>query len=93
MPDQLTLATQADRGFEAHRKPTPRDGFLAEMDKVVPWSEVCAAVEHPLRVVRRQFGHVKARYRGLARNGAPMLTLFTLSNVWMVRERLQAQTG
>ncbi|MBB3227577.1 hypothetical protein FHW69_002200 [Luteibacter sp. Sphag1AF] len=45
MSDQLTLATQADRGFEAHRKPTRWDVFLAEMDKVVPWSALCAAIE------------------------------------------------
>jgi IS5 family transposase len=45
MPDQLTLATQADGGFEAHRKATRRDVFLAEMDKVVPWPELCALIE------------------------------------------------
>jgi IS5 family transposase len=45
MPDQLTLATQSDGGFEAHRKATRRDVFLAEMDKVVPWSELCAVIE------------------------------------------------
>jgi len=45
MPDQLTLALQADGGFEAHRKPTRRDVFLAEMDKVVPSSELCAVIE------------------------------------------------
>jgi IS5 family transposase len=45
MPDQLTLATQADSGFEAHRKPTRRDVFLAEMDKVVPWAALCALIE------------------------------------------------
>jgi IS5 family transposase len=44
MPEQLTLATEADGGFEAHRKPTRRDVFLAEMDKVVPWSELCAVI-------------------------------------------------
>ncbi|MBB6187505.1 hypothetical protein HDE77_001869 [Rhodanobacter sp. MP7CTX1] len=31
------MATQADGDFEAHRKPTRRDVFLAEMDKVVPY--------------------------------------------------------
>jgi IS5 family transposase len=45
MPEQMTLATQADSGFEAHRKPTRWDVFLAEMDKVVPWSELCALIE------------------------------------------------
>ena len=35
MPEQLTLATEADGEFETHRKPTRRDVFLAGMDKVV----------------------------------------------------------
>ncbi len=42
---QMTLAVQADAGFEQFRKPTRRDVFLSEMDKVVPWSELCAAIE------------------------------------------------
>lgn len=29
-----------------------------------------AKVEHPSRVIKRQFGHVKTRYRGLAKNRA-----------------------
>ena len=39
------MATQSDAGFEAHRKTTRRDVFLAEMDKVVPWVELCAVTE------------------------------------------------
>ncbi len=35
----------------------------------------------------------KARYRGLAKNGAQVLTLFALSNVWMARKHLLATTG
>lgn len=45
MPQQLTLATQSDAGFEAHCKTTRRDVFPTEMDKVVPWAELCAVVE------------------------------------------------
>jgi len=45
MPQQLTLATQSDAGFEAHRKTPRRDVFLAEMDKVVPWAELCSVIE------------------------------------------------
>ena len=45
MVSQLTLATQADTGFETHRKATRRDVFLAEMDQVVPWAELCAVIE------------------------------------------------
>lgn len=52
-----------------------------------------AKVEHPFRVIKRQFGHVKVRYRGLAKNTAQLLTLFALSNLWMTRRQLLASTG
>ncbi len=39
---QLTLA---GAGFEKYTKTTRRARFLAEMDRVVPWRELCARVE------------------------------------------------
>ena len=39
---QLTLATA---GFDKHSKLTRRAAFLAEMEQVVPWRELCAVVE------------------------------------------------
>ena len=47
-----------------------------------------AKVEHPFRVIKRQFGYTKVRYRGLAKNTAQIVTLFALSNLWMVRQKL-----
>ena len=38
---QTTLATA---GFERYRKPTRREMFLAEMDRVVPWRQLCALI-------------------------------------------------
>lgn len=38
-------ATFADSGFEKHYKPTRREQFLAEMEQVVPWQELCALIE------------------------------------------------
>ena len=52
-----------------------------------------ARVEHPFRVIKRQFGYVKVRYRGLAKNAAQVMTLFALSNLWMARKRLLPTTG
>ena len=49
-----------------------------------------AKVEHPFRVVKRQFGYVKVRYRGLKKNTAQLFTLFALSNLWMVRSQLMS---
>jgi len=51
---------------------------------------VRAKVEHPFWVIKRQFGYVKGRFRGLATNTVQSVTLFALSNLWMVRrQRLQ----
>jgi IS5 family transposase len=47
-----------------------------------------AKVEHPFWVIKRQFGYTKVRYRGLAKNPAQVLTLFALSNLWMVCRQL-----
>ncbi len=49
---------------------------------------VRAKVEHPFRVIKRQFGFIKVRYRGLKKNTAQLFTLFALSNLWMVRKKL-----
>ena len=51
-------------------------------------ASVRAKVEHPFRVIKRQFGHVKTRYRGLKKNTQQLITLFALSNLWMVRGQL-----
>ena len=51
---------------------------------------VRAKVEHPFRVIKRQFGFVKVRYRGLKKNTAQLVTLFALSNLWLVRRKLMA---
>ncbi|RUE99346.1 IS5/IS1182 family transposase, partial [Pseudomonas aeruginosa] len=44
-------------------------------------------------VIKRQFGYTKVRFRGLAKNTAQLITLFALSNLWMVRRHLLANTG
>ena len=51
-------------------------------------ASIRAKVEHLFRVIKRQFGHVKVRYRGLAKNTAQLHTLFALANLWMARKRL-----
>ena len=39
---QMTLSTS---GFDRYGKTTRRAAFLAEMDRVVPWGELCALIE------------------------------------------------
>jgi IS5 family transposase len=66
------------------------DALLDQTEKLK--AGIRAKVEHPFRVIKRQFGYVKVRYRGLKKNTAQLVTLFALSNLWMVRAKLmQAQ--
>lgn len=56
-------------------------------------ARIRARVEHPFRVVKRQFGFAKARFRGLMKNTAQLMMLFALSNLWMVRKQLLDPAG
>jgi IS5 family transposase len=67
-------------------KDSPMGAVLEQLEHVK--ARIRAKVEHPFRVIKRQFGHMKVRYRGLAKNTAQLHTLFALSNLWMVRRRL-----
>jgi IS5 family transposase len=87
------------RGIAANWHVVMRPGKRKVLDKNTPMGAIMdkleqtkarirAKVEHPFRVIKRQFGHVKVRYRGLAKNTAQLHTLFALSNLWMVRRTL-----
>ena len=56
-------------------------------------ASVRAKVEHPFRVIKRQFGLAKVRFRGLANNTAHVVPLCALSNLWMARKRLMKMAG
>lgn len=45
-------------------------------------------MQQGFRVAKRQFGSVKFRYPGLAKNYAQMVTLFALAHLWLARNRL-----
>ncbi len=51
-------------------------------------ARIRARVEHPFRVIKRQFGFMKVRFKGLAKNTVQVLTLFALANLWMARKQL-----
>ena len=67
-------------------KATKLGALLDSIEKLK--ASVRAKVEHPFRVIKRQFGFTKVRYRGLAKNTAQLVTLFALSNLWMARRAL-----
>ena len=70
----------------------PKGGALHPVDEDINRiiAMVRARVEHPFRVLKRQFGYLKTRYRGLAKNRAQLFTLFALGNLFLVRRRLLA---
>ena len=70
---------------KAH-KHTPWGALTGQAEKLK--ASVRAKVEHPFRVIKRQFGFIKVRYRGLKKNTAQIITLFALSNIWMARSQL-----
>jgi len=69
-------------------KANPVDALVNKVEYLK--ASVRAKVEHPFRVIKRQFGYVKVRYRGLKKNTAQLVTLFALSNLWMARGKLLA---
>lgn len=44
---QQTLAVAVDQNaeYERYRRPTKRDVFLATMDEIVPWADLCSVIE------------------------------------------------
>ena len=50
-------------------------------------------MEHPFRVIKRQFGLLKVRFRGLAKEMVQVITQFALSNLRMARRKLLAMIG
>ena len=72
----------------AMNKTTALGAILEKLETVK--ASIRAKVEHPFRVIKRQFGYTKVRYRGLKKNTAQLTTLFALSNIWMARGQLQA---
>ena len=50
----MTLAAGT---FEPYRKATRREIFLSEMDRVVPWTELCAMLPEGRGVIRWSYLH------------------------------------
>lgn len=71
---------------KALNKDTPMGAIMDKLEKTK--ASIRAIGEHPFRVLKRQFGYVKVRYRGLEKNTAQLHTLFALSNIWTARRRL-----
>ena len=98
--------TRNDRNLEAQRQPEePVWGmpFKRKRGEELPAEHAVlnrmlaslrgAKVEHPFRIVKRQFGYTKTRYRGLFKNAQQLYLLFALANLYLVRKVLMPTTG
>ena len=54
--------------LQCHNKDKPLDELVEQLERTK--ERIRAKVEHPLRVLKQQFGYVKVRYRGLKKNTA-----------------------
>ena len=89
--EKIQSMKQASLTLNLHAKKTRKQVFLEQMDQVEKIkASIRAKVEHPFRVIKRQFDYVKVRYRGLKKNTAQ---LFALSNLWMMRGKLMLMQG
>jgi len=81
-PDKFWgVMRKAPKGGELH----PDDDYINRLI-----AKVRSRVEHPFRVLKRQFGYIKTQYRGLASNRAQLFSLFALGNLYLARKRLMA---
>ena len=53
-------------------------------------SSIRARVEHLFRVIKRQFGYTKVRYKGLAKNAAQVFSLIGLTNLYLARREIMS---
>ncbi len=51
-------------------------------------ARIRAKVEHFFHIIKNRFGMKKARYRGLSKNMAQLMTLFGLANPMIAKRRL-----
>jgi IS5 family transposase len=61
---------------KALNKENAADALIDKAEKIK--AGIRAKVEHPFRVIKRQFGFVKVRIRGLKKNNDQLVTLFAL---------------
>lgn len=54
-------------------------------------ASIRAKVEHPFRIIKCQFGFVKAKYKGLQKNDNQLAMLFALANIVRVDQMLRWQ--
>ncbi len=82
------IAMRPGKRKKLDKENRPSHALMEQLEKLK--AGIRAKVEHPFRILKRQFGYTKVRYRGLKKNTLQLKTLFALSNLWMVRHKLAA---
>ena len=85
------VAIRPDKRKTLNQDNNPIDALTDLLEKIKVG--IRAKVEHLFRVLKRQFGYGKVRYRDLKKNTLQLKTLLALSNLWMVRHTLVAGQG
>jgi IS5 family transposase len=85
-------------GFRVAMRPGKRrvlpdtpEGRLDELIETAK-AHIRAKVEHPFRVIKRQFGFQKTRLRGMLKNRCKVNVLSALTNLFMARHQLLCRT-
>ena len=85
-------------GFRVAMRPGKRralpDTPEGRLDDLIETAKahIRAKVEHPFRVIKRQFGFQKTRLRGLLKNSCKVNVLAALANLFMARHLLLCKT-
>ena len=65
---------------------SPLGQALEKLEKLK--ASIRSKVEHPFRIIKRQFGFTKVHYKGMAKNDNHLQTMFALANLYMNRRSL-----
>jgi len=87
MAGKTTELRVAMRPGKRRALPNTPEGRLQNLIETAK-AHIRSKVEHPLRVIKQQFGFQKTRLRGLAKNRCKINVLASLTNLLLARRRL-----
>ncbi len=87
------MRLRCDQGLKELNKHPRKNKAVIAFERLK--SSIRAKVEHPFRIIKRQFGFVKARFKwpGLRKNDNQLAMLFTLVNLFRVDQMIRAWGG
>jgi len=85
------MAMRPDNRKDLDKENNPVNTLINQVEKIK--ASIRAKSENPLRVIKRQLGDAKVRYRGLKKKPLQLKTLFALTNLGMACHQLLAAQG